>query len=497
MEAPRLEPELEDGQTTMHSVSVRSCYHSAVSACPERGQWARGRTNVCVPFWASRRVQGDESLTPHPITLDLREPAQTSIPPPHPPPPLLMSPPAEALSPSPSMPLFPPSCPSSGPPVDPMSLQRGEVVQNATASSAAKLAGQMSADAQLGDCLVNGDSSDHGRASGSANPGVFNRPKTREMQALQDSEQWAKLPLREQAEAGQKVKAAFLMFANDRINNEHIWIYWLDQAGKSGLDFSMYIHAYGVAPRGNSTWRRRGSPSLARYLVHQQVRTTWCQMWEAQMLLLEKALADSANTHFLMVSSDSVPVKPLSFIYSELSSKPLSRFCSDDYWRKPWPRAETWSVLWRGDAALFVENKEFSRKHFRRDCEEETAWYFPLLARWGEHGGKAAVDRECIMFSNWKDGEKACKEEWAVNADRCNCPKLRSGEKTPANFKHPVIYRRVPAAGFEELVRSPFWFARKITDGALTEELKDMLHENFTKESLVQPPKRSRRHFFR
>eukprot|EP00959_Pyramimonas_sp_CCMP1952_P056161 1172954-Pyramimonas_sp.AAC.1 len=47
MEAPRLEPELEDGQTTMHSVSVRSCYHSAVSACPERGQWARGRTNVC------------------------------------------------------------------------------------------------------------------------------------------------------------------------------------------------------------------------------------------------------------------------------------------------------------------------------------------------------------------------------------------------------------------------------------------------------------------
>ncbi|CAK0887980.1 unnamed protein product [Prorocentrum cordatum] len=357
--------------------------------------------------------------------------------------------------------------------VDPMSLQRGEVVQNATASSAAKLAGQMSADAQLGDCLVNGDSSDHGRASGSANPGVFNRPKTREMQALQDSEQWAKLPLREQAEAGQKVKAAFLMFANDRINNEHIWIYWLDQAGKSGLDFSMYIHAYGVAPRGNSTWRRRGSPSLARYLVHQQVRTTWCQMWEAQMLLLEKALADSANTHFLMVSSDSVPVKPLSFIYSELSSKPLSRFCSDDYWRKPWPRAETWSVLWRGDAALFVENKEFSRKHFRRDCEEETAWYFPLLARWGEHGGKAAVDRECIMFSNWKDGEKACKEEWAVNADRCNCPKLRSGEKTPANFKHPVIYRRVPAAGFEELVRSPFWFARKITDGALTEELKD------------------------
>jgi len=354
---------------------------------------------------------------------------------------------------------------------------------------------QTNAAAQLGDCRLNGDTSDHGMASGSANTGVFNRPKTKDMQTLQDSERWAKLPSYEQAEANLRVKAAFLMFANDRVNNEGIWLYWLEQARQSGLDFGMYIHAYGLAPQGNSTWKRKGSPSLARYIVHQQVRTTWCQMWEAQMLLLGTALRDSTNTHFLMVSGDSVPVKPLSFIYSELSRRPLSRFCSDDYWRKPWPRAETWSVLRRGDAAFFVENKDFANKHFRRDCEEEAAWYFPLLARWGEHGGKAAVDRECIMFSNWKDGEKACKEEWAQNADRCNCPKLRSSENTPANFKHPVVYRRVPSKGFEELVRSPFWFARKITDGALSEDLEDMLHENFTKEHPVQ--KRRRRRFFR
>jgi len=282
------------------------------------------------------------------------------------------------------------------------------------------------------------------------------------------------------------------MFANDHIDNEDTWAYWLEQASAADLQFSVYVHAYGLPPRGNATWK---SESFAPYLVGDQVRTTWCQMWEAQMLLLEKAVADTTNTHFLMVSSDSVPLKPMKFIYSELSSRPRSKFCADDYWRKPWPRAETWSVLRRGDAQFFVENQKFAHNKFRRDCEEEAGWYFPLKARWGNYGNEAAVDKECIMFTNWKDGEKACKEEWSKNADRCDCPQLRNlttdkrfdnhpehrTESTPAGFKHPVIYHKVPALAFEELVRSPFWFARKISDGALDADHKDMLHENFTK----------------
>mmetsp|Transcript_25173 Transcript_25173/g.70368 ORF Transcript_25173/g.70368 Transcript_25173/m.70368 type:complete len:428 (+) Transcript_25173:47-1330(+) len=383
---------------------------------------------------------------------------------------------------------------------DPMSLQRGQVAQNATLSDMGRVGAEQLLEAklrmQVGDCLKNGDVSDHGHASGAADPDVFNRPWTHDMHTVQDSEEWGARAPYEMAAPGQRVKVAFLMFANDHIDNEDTWAYWLEQASAADLEFSVYVHAYGLPPRGNSTWK---SPSFAPYLFQQQVRTTWCQMWEAQMLLLEKAVSDSTITHFLMVSSDSVPVKPMKYIYSELSSRPRSKFCADDYWRKPWPRAETWSVLWRGDAALFVENKEFSRKHFRRDCEEETGWYFPLKARWGNYGQEAAVDKECIMFTNWKDGEKACKEEWSKNADKCNCPQLRSAatESTPAGFKHPVIYHKVPAAAFDELVRSSFWFARKLSDGALDSSLKDMLHENFTKESLVQPPKRSRRHFFR
>jgi len=359
---------------------------------------------------------------------------------------------------------------------DPMSLQRGEVAQNATLSTEHLLEARLRM--QVGDCLKNGDVSDHGHAQGAANPQVFNRPPTRDMHTVQDSDEWGKLPPYAMAAVDGKVKVAFLMFANDQIDNEDTWTYWLEQAGAADLEFSVYVHAYGLPPKGNSTWK---SPSFVPYLLQQQVHTSWCQMWEAQMFLLEKALADSTNTHFLMVSSDSVPVKPMKFIYSQLSSRPRSKFCVDDFWRKPWPRAETWAVLRRGDAEFFVENKKFASKHLRRDCEEETAWYFPLRARWSAHGDQAAVDRECIMFTNWKDGEKACKEEWALNADKCNCPQLRkTSESTPAGFKHPVIYTKVLAAAFEELVRSPFWFARKITDGALGDDFKDMLHENFT-----------------
>mmetsp|Transcript_99528 Transcript_99528/g.281687 ORF Transcript_99528/g.281687 Transcript_99528/m.281687 type:complete len:425 (-) Transcript_99528:74-1348(-) len=379
---------------------------------------------------------------------------------------------------------------------DPMSLQRGQVAQNATLSDMGRVGAEQLLEAklrmQVGDCLKNGDVSDHGHASGAADPDVFNRPWTHDMHTVQDSEEWGARAPYEMAAPGQRVKVAFLMFANDHIDNEDTWAYWLEQASAADLEFSVYVHAYGLPPRGNSTWK---SPSFAPYLFQQQVRTTWCQMWEAQMLLLEKAVSDSTITHFLMVSSDSVPVKPMKYIYSELSSRPRSKFCADDYWRKPWPRAETWSVLWRGDAALFVENKEFSRKHFRRDCEEETGWYFPLKARWGNYGQEAAVDKECIMFTNWKDGEKACKEEWSKNADKCNCPQLRQkSENTPAGFKHPVVYHKIPSAGFEELVRSPFWFARKISDGALAADVQDMLHENFTSKPA---PKRRRWRIFR
>jgi hypothetical protein len=383
---------------------------------------------------------------------------------------------------------------------DPVTLQRGQVsVEGAmkeemSAMSQSEAEFEAAMQAQVGECQkVEGK-----HTSGQADTRMFNRPWTNDMTKLRDGRQWGMRPGSKYSdvmpEPGKDVKMAFLIFANDRIDNEEIWSHWMQEAQKKDLGFQVLVHAYGLPPRGNSKWQ---TASFEKYVMSDQARTTWCQMFEAQLLLVERALMDPHVTHLVMLSSDSVPVKPMEYIYNKTQSYPLSRFCVDDFWREPWPRAETWSMLRRADAQFFVENKDFAQNHLKRDCEEETAWYFPLRVRWDNFKDRSAIKRECIMFSNWKDGEKACKEAWAENAAKCNCPTLRQKHaQTPAGFKHPVTYDKVSAAAFEELLRSPFWFARKFTETGVPKELKTMLNMNMTQPKQAAP-KRKRFGIFR
>lgn len=302
---------------------------------------------------------------------------------------------------------------------------------------------------------------------GRANTTVFFRPWNKQMNMVRDSAEWGlKPPYRKMV--NDRVKVAFLVFADDRIHNEEIWLHWMAGARAAGLEFSVHIHASGVPPNGTSEWQ---SERFRQFLVPEQAPVAWCRTWEAQMLLLTSALRDKEVTHMVTLSSDSVPVKPMTWIYDQTSEQPLSRFCVDDFWRDPWPKAEMWSMLRREDALFFHENKAFAESHFRHDCEDELAWYFPLRVRWDNFKEQAPLKRECIMFANWKDGDQACREQWAVNADTCNCPTLRASNSTPASFKHPVAYHDVHKNAFKELLRSPFWFARKFTEGAVPEEL--------------------------
>jgi len=306
------------------------------------------------------------------------------------------------------------------------------------------------------------------------------------MKQIGDSAEWGQAPLADPMDQdavtsldGKEPKVAFLIFANDRMNNEDVWQHWMEQAHAEELPFRLYIHASGLPPQGDAEWK---SQRFKQYLVGAQAQTSWCKMWEAQMLMFEKALKDDSHlTHFMILSSDTVPIKPLSYIYKDIKKQPLSRFCVDDYWRSPWPRAETWSLMRKGDVKFFLKHKLYASNHFRRDCEEELAWYFPLRARWSNHGEQAAIARDCVVFTNWKDGEKACKEAWAANTDKCNCKKLRKSNQTEANFKHPVTYHKLGKAEFEELVRSPFWFARKFSEGAVSEKLKSILDIDISK----------------
>lgn len=260
-------------------------------------------------------------------------------------------------------------------------------------------------------------------------------------------------------------KLAILMMAGKQVHNEDIWVKFLHRAKHDNLSVKMMIHAYGIDAGNRSQFL---STKLARYVVKDKEWSNWCNMWRPQMLLLKLALMDENVTHMMMVSEDSIPVKPLRLIYDALLVDPTTRMCADDRWRRDWPRAESWWLMRREDAELFAINEDFAQKNFLAHCTEEQAWYWPLRMRVEKWGNK--LHNECPMFTNWMDGKTPCKI-WKWNIQLCtDCQALRASPHHDAGFMHPVTYKSVNFTALKGLILSPFWFARKFEDGAVTPE---------------------------
>jgi len=291
------------------------------------------------------------------------------------------------------------------------------------------------------------------------------------------------MDIRPKPYVSRKPKMALLMFTKDKVYNEHVWASWLDRARKDNISFAMHIHAYGV--EDPEDWQ---SKRLKRYLVKEKAYSTWCNMWRPQMLLMKKAFEDPDVSHVMMVSQDSIPVKSMKYIYSQLRADPVTRMCGDDKWRREWPRAESWWLMRREDALLFTEHEGFAHNHFLSHCTEEQAWYYPLRMREERWGNRTQVRNECPMFTNWMDGPKACKV-WRWNVNLCpGCDALRGSPQEPAGFMHPVAYHRVNYTALKGLWDSPFWFARKFEDMAVEEEAAMLLHAAPSHKKKVPPP---------
>jgi len=181
-------------------------------------------------------------------------------------------------------------------------------------------------------------------------------------------------------------------------------------------------------------------------------------------------MQDKNVTHIMILSQDSIPLKPMRYMYKALEDDPVTRMCADDFVYKPWPRAETWWVMRRGDAELFKEHESQAREKFRAECSEEEAWYYPLRARMERWGYEAApVKNECVMLTDWMDGPEHCKL-WADMVKLCpnDCRVTRSMSHTESATKHPVIFNTITVPAFMELMASPFWFVRKIEEAGFS-----------------------------
>merc|ERR1711937_461261 len=125
----------------------------------------------------------------------------------------------------------------------------------------------------------------------------------------------------------------------------------MQDAKTRGLDFRLLIHAHGITNHSHFV-----PEDFRQFLSPQQAHTKWDDIVPAELLLMRYALRDPRVTHLATVSDDTVPVKPLSYIYTELVREPATRMCIDLSSGEVGGQethAETWWLMTRSDAQLF------------------------------------------------------------------------------------------------------------------------------------------------
>jgi len=298
-----------------------------------------------------------------------------------------------------------------------------------------------------------------------------------------------------------KPKLAVLMFVSltpaQPISNSRMWASWVNNAKAEGLDFSMLFHGDKTARFNDQTPEDEINLKLLdQYYVNKTVPTARCDVFNAQMFLLREALRDPDITHVVTVSVNSVPLKPLSFMYEQIKQEPATRMCMDYNWtnpgtRKTFPRAETWWLMSRSDASLFVDNEDLVLDIFNEtklSCADEERWALPLLLRKSRWKDKVGLLDECVMFTDWIN---SCKE-WENHANGCNpCKNLRKEPHAESTLQRPRKYDHVGVKAWHELTQTRFWFGRKFADDAFLDIKSPWLVKNTT--AIGQPPRRPRK----
>ncbi|CAE8624110.1 unnamed protein product [Polarella glacialis] len=292
---------------------------------------------------------------------------------------------------------------------------------------------------------------------------------------------WLDLP--EVDDQPASVKLAILLLIKDEVGNSKAWLDWIRSARRHGLHLEFLIHAYGIGPKEQENATATWPAEFRQSLLPQRAHTAWCDLVDAQVLLMRSAMADPAISHMVFVDTASIPVELPWVIYEQLALASESRFCNSIH-RK---RAETWSLIRRSHARLLVNNHDGLRNQVldkfhlasedlkpKKVCLEEMMWRWPLVLRdrrRQDMGNRSQLMDACVMFADWQTPGNPTKRRrnWEGGFNLCeDCDALRA-----CNRIGKATFGALTQPAFEELLRSPFWFARKFEEGALSEEVLD------------------------
>lgn len=159
-------------------------------------------------------------------------------------------------------------------------------------------------------------------------------------------------------------KVAFCFLIYDTINHEELWNFFFKNVDPN--KYNIYIHYKFNTPL----------KYFENYKLNHCIETKYADITlvHAQNLLLEKALHDPENRHFIFISNSCIPFKSFQYVYDNLNEKysyfnitPQSQcfprcnmtlnMIDIQYIQK----ASQWCILNRKHSQLMINNKEYIR----------------------------------------------------------------------------------------------------------------------------------------
>ena len=177
-----------------------------------------------------------------------------------------------------------------------------------------------------------------------------------------------------------KVALCFLIY--DKINHEEIWYKWLKNINKS--KYNIYIHYK----------EDKKLKYFNDYKLKNCIETCYgcLSVVQAQNLILEEALKDKNNHHFIWLSQSCLPFKSFNYIYKNLDTTKsyFNKFPDSQVFprgdnllkyfeRKNIKKASMPAIINRKHAILFINNNSTINKNFKNVDNVDKFVYLTLI----------------------------------------------------------------------------------------------------------------------
>ena len=201
-----------------------------------------------------------------------------------------------------------------------------------------------------------------------------------------------------------KKKIAFLFLIYDEINHENLWKLFFKSIDKN--KYNIYIHYKNY----------KKSEYFDKYKLNKNISTKWgdISLVKAHNLLLEEALTDSNNTHFILISNSCIPLKKFNYIYNKLDNNfSYYNMCSQSHYQRcdkalkyinknDIKKAHQWSILNKKHALLLTKDKNKYINWFD-NCPDEHSHITYLFYNKLDNEIIKTVDSkyDATTFTNW------------------------------------------------------------------------------------------------